>query len=153
MEPQNNSKKLGLIFGFIVVVLVAVVAVLAGRKDDDDDVVVQRQPGTTLEDRYIPSNYKDGVYTATGSYMSPGGKDDIDVTVTLKNNIITDTTAIAKPGDDVSKKYMKMFTDNYKTLVVGKNISQVKLDKVSGSSLTPIGFNDAIFQIRTQAKI
>jgi hypothetical protein len=85
--------------------------------------------------------------------MSPGGKDDIDVTVTLKNNIITDTTAIAKPGDDVSKKYMKMFTDNYKTLVVGKNISQVKLDKVSGSSLTPIGFNDAIFQIRTQAKI
>ncbi len=152
MEPQNNSKKLGLIFGFIVVVLVATVAVLASRKDDDD-IVVQQQPVKTLEDTNIASNYKDGIYTATGSYNSPGGPDQIDITVTLKNNVITDTTAVSKPGDDVSKKYMKMFTDNYKTLVVGKNISQVKLDKVSGSSLTPIGFNDAIFQIRTQAKI
>ncbi len=151
MEPQNNSKKTGLIFGLLIVVLVVVVAVFAGK--DDDDIVAQQQPTITLEDTSINTNYKDGIYSATGSYMSPGGKDDIDVTVTLKDNIITDTTAIAKPGDDVSKKFMKEFTDNYKSLVVGKSITSVRLDKVSGSSLTSIGFNDAISKIKQQAKI
>ncbi len=149
MESQNQTKKTGLIIGALIVVLVAVVTVFAGK--DDDDVVVQ-QP-TTLEDANIAANYKDGVYTATGSYMSPGGPDEIDVTVTLANNVVTEVVSVAKPGDDVSKKYMKMFTDDYKTLVIGKNISEVKLDKVSGSSLTSIGFNDAISKIRSQAKI
>lgn len=149
MESQNQTKKTGLIIGALIVVLVAVVAVFAGK--DDDDVVVQ-QP-TTLEDANIAANYKDGVYTATGSYMSPGGPDEIDVTVTLANNVITEVVSVAKPGDEVSKKYMKMFTDDYKTLVIGKNISEVKLDKVSGSSLTSIGFNNAISKIRSQAKI
>ncbi len=150
MESQNQTKKTGLIIGVLVVILVAVVAVFAGK--DDDDIVVQQQP-TTLEDTNIAANYKDGVYTSTGSYISPGGPDEIDVTVTLANNVVTEIVSVAKPGDDVSKKYMKLFTDNYKTLVIGKNISEVKLDKVSGSSLTSIGFNNAISKIRSQAKI
>jgi hypothetical protein len=37
-------------------------------------------------------------------------------------------------------------------MVVGKNIDEVNLGKVSGSSLTPIGFNNAIEDIRSQAK-
>jgi hypothetical protein len=151
MESPNNSKKYGLLISFVVVVLVAAVAVLAG-KDDDDNVVQQPTP-SVLVDNEIYKNFNDGVYSATGSYMSPGGKDEIDVNLTLKDNVIADINATAKPGDDVSKKYMKMFTDNYKSLVVGKNISELKLDKVSGSSLTSIGFNDAINQIRVQAKI
>ncbi len=151
MESPNNSKKYGLLISLVVVVLVAVVVVLAGN--DDDDKVVQQQTPSALVDNQIYKNFKDGAYSATGSYMSPGGKDEIDVNLTLKDNVITDINAIAKPGDDISKKYMKMFRDNYKTLVVGKNISELKLDKVSGSSLTSIGFNDAISQIRVQSKI
>lgn len=151
MEQPNNKSKSGLIISVLVIVIVALVAVFVGREDNDDKVV-QQQPTTTL-DTNIPSAYKDGVYTSTGSYMSPGGKDEIDVTVTLAKNVITDVSIVSKPGDDVSKKYMKVFADNYKTQVVGKNLSEIKLDKVSGSSLTPIGFNDAISQIRQKAKI
>ena len=53
---------------------------------------------------------------------------------------------------DVGLKGETIVSNNVKTLVVGKKITDVKLDKVSGSSLTPKGFNDALEQIKTLAK-
>ena len=98
------------------------------------------------------SVYKDGSYTATGSYMSPGGQDQIGVTLTLANDIITDVSINPQAGDRTSSRYMARFASGYKQYVVGKNIADVNLTNVSGSSLTPIGFNDALNQIKAQAK-
>jgi uncharacterized protein with FMN-binding domain len=98
------------------------------------------------------SEYKDGTYTATGSYQSPGGPDHIGVTVTLKNDIITSASITPEPGDRTSAHYQSLFASGYQAVVVGKDISTLHVDAVSGSSLTPIGFNDAISQIKTQAK-
>jgi hypothetical protein len=41
---------------------------------------------------------------------------------------------------------------DYKQYVVGKKIDEVQLTKVSGSSLTPQGFNDALAKIKAEAK-
>jgi hypothetical protein len=43
------------------------------------------------------------------------------------------------------------FAANYKTQVIGKKIEGLELSKISGSSLTPKGFNDALEKIRSQA--
>jgi len=96
--------------------------------------------------------YKNGTYTAVGSYMSPGGPEQIGITLTLKNDAIVD--ASAKPMADLptSVKYQTMFAEGLKAAVMGKSIDTVKLDKVSGSSLTPKGFNDAVSKIKVQAK-
>ena len=96
--------------------------------------------------------YKDGTYAATGAYASPGGPDRIGISLVLKDGVITDITATPMPGDPASARYQDKFVSGYKPQVVGKNIADLKLGAVSGSSLTPIGFNDAIEQIRRQAQ-
>ena len=98
------------------------------------------------------SVYNDGTYTATGSYMSPGGEDQISVTLTLANDIITSVSAVSGAGDRTSQRYQNDFLSGYKQYVVGKNIATVDLTRVSGSSLTPAGFDNALAQIMAQAK-
>lgn len=96
-------------------------------------------------------NCKNGQYTATGDYISPGGPENLTATLTLENNIITEAQVTISNDHPESKPYHDMFVNNYKTYVVGKNINEVNLTKVSGSSLTPMGFNDALAKIIDQA--
>jgi uncharacterized protein with FMN-binding domain len=96
--------------------------------------------------------YKDGTYSATGSYLSPGGDEKIGVTLTLKDDLITNASVTPEPVSPEGKRYQTIFQSNFQPLVVGKNISDVKLTKVSGSSLTSQGFNEALATIETQAK-
>jgi len=99
-----------------------------------------------------PSSYNDGTYEATGSYSYHSGTEEIGVTVTLANGIIEDVEVEQLAKAPTSKTMQADFAANYKTEVVGMNIDDVKLGKVSGSSLTPNGFNDALEQIKTEAQ-
>ncbi len=168
MEPEiKSNKSIGIFIGIVVIVIMTLVAVFSGKKPTTElPVAEQALPEKTnvpvsTETPVIPpadvvkqsvSVYKDGTYTATGSYMSPGGPDKVGVTLTLKNDIITDASVTPMPGDLKSAKFQDMFISGYKAFVVGKNIADVNLTKVSGSSLTPIGFNNALAQIKVQAK-
>src|SRR6185369_12791720 len=99
------------------------------------------------------NQFKDGTYTALGNYTSPGGAEQIKVTVTLKDDIITDATVVSTIAEQSeSRQNQNRFISGYKALVIGKKITDVHLTRVSGSSLTPIGWNDAIAKIETQAK-
>lgn len=98
------------------------------------------------------SKYMSGVYTAVGSYTSPGGVETIDVTVTLEADKIVNATVIPNADRPESKKFQDAFVKGFKTVVIGKNIDSVILSKVSGSSLTPKGFNDAVAKIKVEAK-
>jgi uncharacterized protein with FMN-binding domain len=96
--------------------------------------------------------YKNGTYTATGSYFAPSGSEKIGVTLVLKDDLVTDSILTLSAVNPQTRRYQQMFADNYKTFVVGKNINQVHLTRVSGSSLTSSGFNDAVTKIKAQAK-
>lgn len=96
--------------------------------------------------------YKDGTYSTVGMYKSPAGTEEIGVTITLKNDIITEVSVEPKATARRSVEMQQDFAANYKPMVVGKNIASVNLGKVSGASLTPMGFNDAIAKIEAQAK-
>ena len=109
----------------------------------------QSQPAVDSVKKYA---YKDGTYSAVGSYMSPGGFDNIAVTLTLKGDIVTNVYTTPQAGDGTSSRYQDMFISGYKPYVVGKDISSLVLGRISGSSLTPRGFNDALDKIRNQAK-
>ncbi len=98
------------------------------------------------------STYKDGTYTATGSYNSPAGPEQVKVTLVLKGDLVTDATVVSLATNPASKRFQGEFVTNYKELVVGKSIDSLNLTKVAGSSLTGKGFNDAVTQIKTQAK-
>jgi uncharacterized protein with FMN-binding domain len=111
---------------------------------------VTTKPTTTTTS--TSSSYKDGTYSAVGTYMSPGGQDQISVSLTLSKDLITSVDVTPLVADRTSAKYMDKFIGGYKSYVVGKSIASLSLSKVSGASLTPIGFNNAITQIKAKAK-
>lgn len=98
------------------------------------------------------STYKDGTYTAEGQYQTPAGSERIGVTITLQNSIVTDLkmTHYAKESD--SKRYQSAFSSGINTLVVGKKLGTLNTNRVSGSSLTSQGFNEAVRKIMNEAK-
>ena len=157
MEPTKSSNKVvSIVVGCIVVIAIVLVLIFAGKKFSSstatDQTALQNNQVSPADVNKQPVAYKDGTYTAVGSYMSPGGEDQISVTLTLANNIITDASVTPEPGDHMSAKYQSMFASGYKQYVVGQNINIVNLVKVSGSSLTPKGFDDALAQIKSQAQ-
>lgn len=107
-------------------------------------------PGTGAMEMKSP--YKDGTYTTVGDYRSPAGPEKITVKITLKSGKIVDSNVSGESNESVSQNFINGFAKNHKALVIGKSIDEVKLGVVSGSSLTPKGFNAAIERIKTEAK-
>ena len=140
----------------VLIVIVAIVAAAIALKPDDsksDTSTPNSSTGTTdASSSDSNASYKDGTYTQTGGYNSPGGAEQIAITVTLQNGVITDTSAVSKANDSEAKQFQSKFIGAYKDLVVGKNIDDVQLSRVSGSSLTSEGFNNAIEQIKADAE-
>lgn len=98
------------------------------------------------------TSYKDGTYYADGSYQNGAGQlEKIGITLVLSGGVVTDTSAVNEAKNPTSKTYENDFIANYKSYVVGKSISGLSLGKISTSSLTPNGFNDAVSQIKTKA--
>jgi FAD:protein FMN transferase len=95
------------------------------------------------------SKYADGTYNATGQYGSLPSS--IGVSVTLVDDVITAVTVTPRATDPTSLDYQTRFARAIPALVVGRNIDEVNLSKVAGSSGTPDGFNAAIQQIKAEA--
>jgi len=98
------------------------------------------------------TEYRNGTYQATGSYDSPAGQESIGVSITISNDVITQSSLSLLAGDRMSQRYQQRFQSGYLPLVVGRSVDSVNLGAVSGSSLTPIGFNNALATIKAQAK-
>lgn len=95
--------------------------------------------------------YKDGTYTVNGDYVSPGGPRQVGVTLVLTGGKISDASAEILATDATSIRFQTEFAENFKPMIVGKSLDEVSLSKVSGSSLTPKGFNDAVEKIKVEA--
>lgn len=111
-------------------------------------------PTTTITPpQAIAFLYKDGSYSAVGNYVSPGGAEEIGLQITLRDDVVVSAEMEVKATRPTSVKMQTAVKENFSPFVVGKKIDEIKLDKVSGSSLTPKGFNDAIEKIKSQARV
>ncbi len=97
------------------------------------------------------ASYKDGSYTADGSYNAPSGTESITVEVTLADDKITEITVTPHATDPTAKGHQAEFVGGIADQVVGKDIDTLNVTKVSGSSLTSGGFKIAIEAIKEQA--
>ncbi|MGG7509681.1 FMN-binding protein [Plantibacter sp. YIM 135249] len=97
------------------------------------------------------ASYKDGSYTAKGSYQSPGGEEDLTVTVTLTKDVVTALDVVSGANSPNGKQFQAKFISGIQSEVVGKDIDSLKVSKVAGSSLTSGGFNEAIDEIKADA--
>lgn len=142
----------------IVIVLVGIVTTIVVITNQSKETAVtettqteesaaQTTPATTSD-----VAYKDGTYTETGSYFSPGGNESIEVSITIANDIITAANVTSNANNAESSEHQKDFISGYKSLVVGKDIDEVSLSRVAGSSLTSNGFNSALELIKADAQ-
>ncbi|WP_370545032.1 hypothetical protein [Herbiconiux sp. VKM Ac-1786] len=97
------------------------------------------------------STYKDGTYEAKGSYTSPNGQEEIDVSLTLAGDVITAVTVTPEATNPNSVNYQTQFADGISEVVVGKDIDEIDVSRVAGSSLTSGGFNEAVETIKSDA--
>ncbi len=167
-ENSGNSTVIGLV---IVVVVLLIGAGVWNYSRKPEVTIIEENPSfpsssTTTPITETPTitpadvknppvgvlKYKDGTYSAVGNYVSPGGAESIDITLVIKDDNIIEATAVSKAERPQSKNFQNIFVKNFSPLVIGKKIDVVNLSRVSGSSLTPKGFNDAVIKIKAEAK-
>ncbi len=110
-------------------------------------------PGATTDGGAAASDsvYTDGTYTAEGSYSTPESVEKITVTVAVADDIVTSVKVTGNPTRRESEQYQGQFIGGISDEVVGKNLDEVSVSRVAGSSLTSGGFNQAIEEIRSEA--
>lgn len=160
MMPEEQKKSNAGLWSVIGVLILAVLGYGVFNYTKKDSVGGTMENNTTppLNTPPVPTTpsvttmYKDGTYSVDGDYTSPGGAEKINVTLVLKDDVIVDATVKALATLPASVNWQGKFISGVKAEVVGKKLSEVTLTKVSGSSLTPKGWNDAVAKIMVQAK-
>lgn len=158
---QNNQMKMMLpILGVVVIGILGFTLLRPTTPDENatpTPAITQQSnnPANTPSSETDPINtqaFKAGTYSEIGMYTSPGGEEELGVTLTLdESGLITDSQVEVKATRPISKTRQEDFESNYKESVIGKNISELSLGKISGSSLTPKGFNNALEKIKAEA--
>jgi uncharacterized protein with FMN-binding domain len=97
------------------------------------------------------ASYKDGTYSADGAYSSPDGQEEIAVTVTVKNDVVTAVNVTAVESNGQGARYQAQFESGISSIAVGTSLASLNVTNVAGSSLTSQGFNAAIASIRNKA--
>jgi hypothetical protein len=96
-------------------------------------------------------SYRDGQYSATGWYG--GLPSHQDVTLTVENDTVTAVEINTPAEDDTSLGYQQRFADALPTAIVGRNIDELAVDRLAGSSGCSEGFMNALDEIRADAAI
>lgn len=160
-NTPTTSAKQSFPMGLVAVGLIVVVGIGAAVYKYSMKPAANGAPESAMEQTSVSASsaptematYKDGKYDAVGQYTSPAGEEEIAVTITLKDNVVTDATVVAKATAPKSQFMQKAFIGGFKDQVIGKNINEIQLTKIAGSSLTPKGFNDALEKVKSQAKV
>jgi|GEM_PF-1790402 len=98
------------------------------------------------------SGFADGSYTASSEYFVPHSNESIQVNLTLQSGTITGASIQNSENDPTSAVFQEDFASSYKSVVVGRKISGLRLDTVGGASDTTQAFNDALSQIASKAR-
>jgi uncharacterized protein with FMN-binding domain len=94
--------------------------------------------------------YPDGEYSATGWYGSLPSHHD--VTLTIEDDVVTAVEITTPAEDETSLGYQQRFAAALPAAVIGRDVDELDVDRLAGSSGCSEGFMDALEKIRTQAR-
>jgi hypothetical protein len=94
----------------------------------------------------------DGEYSKAVKYTYPKdevkGTENLQVSISVENEIITKASIKGESTNDITKSYVKKVNDELPNLAIGKKITEIKIPKqIAGSSLTTAAFEKAINEI------
>ncbi len=127
-------------------------AACGGSDDPATSTPTTSEPSATTGDETSAAAVTDGDYDAEGSYSNPGGQSEVRVDLTLTDGKIADIKVTPGASNGTSRGYQQKFASGIAGEVVGKSLDELDVSKVSGSSLTSQGFNQAIEQIKADAR-
>ena len=119
---------------------------------DDSSAGAATPSGTSSSLAGSGSVYQDGTYSADGTYVSPNGTETVGVELTLAAGTVTAVNITQHPSNPNTRKFQGEFAGGIASQVVGRNIDELKVSKVAGSSLTSGGFNQAVEKIKSEAQ-
>lgn len=97
------------------------------------------------------AGYRDGEYSATGWYG--GLPSHQDVTLTIDDGTVT-AVQINTPADNAtSLGYQERFAAALPEAIIGRDIDELDVDRLAGSSGCSQGFMDALAQIKAEAAV
>lgn len=154
MTPSKSSRSLAAWAGLAALSLAACGLT---QESPEASTATSRAPFTSSAEPTpaddLPTSFDAGEYEAQGEYPTPAGTQSIGVNLDLDaaGTIMTVTVEPqAERGNSV--QFQKKFAQGIAKKVVGRPITELSVDKVSGSSLTSKGFNQAITTIITEAR-
>ncbi len=156
MDQQNNntnSKKFVLsIAGLATLGLVGYMSNIHLKPNTTEMKVVNNASNVEMPQETISTKYKNGTYTVVGEYVSPGGPEQVEITLVIEDDKVLNASGVSKATLPTSINFQGQFLGGFKDVILGKNIDEIKVDKVAGSSLTPKGFHDALEKIKLEAQ-
>ncbi|MDQ0649015.1 uncharacterized protein with FMN-binding domain [Microbacterium natoriense] len=108
-------------------------------------------PSTSTDSNAGAATYADGTYTADGSYQTPETVESVTVTLTIADGVVKEVEVTGDPQAPETEQYQSKFIGGIADEVVGVALDDLKVSRVSGSSLTSGGFNAAVESIKEQA--
>ncbi len=154
-QPRQNKKPLAILATAAVLIVGGVIAFANGLfkpadtapapvTNDDNDTDTNGQ-GTQS------TKYKNGVYTITETYPSPGGNEQFGLSFTISGDKVVSASFTPKPVSPVGKTLQDKFNAEFKQYVVGKSVDEISISVISGASLTSAAFMKAMANIKAQA--
>jgi len=116
-------------------------------REQNDDAV------TRVDDDLPHYDAQDGVFTTSIMYTVPNNHEEtMVVTLTLEDNTVVATELSYEASNGTSQRYLDRFNDWHTESVVGKRIEDIELSRLGGASLTSVAFNNALTDIKEQAR-
>jgi hypothetical protein len=111
------------------------------------DATASPEPAAPTQEDAL--SYRDGQYSATGWYG--GLPSHQDVTLTMENDTVTAVEITTPAEDETSLGYQQRFADALPAAIVGRDIDELAVDRLAGSSGCSEGFMNALDQIKAAA--
>ncbi len=145
---MSMPSKQKMIFGFLVMIALTLQGCTL-KPTVENDAALTGETQTKVETvntgaKAAITAVLNGVFNLSGTYNSPAGLELMNATVTIENDIITAVSAQNVAKAPKSKVLQDQFISGIAGQVVGKNIKDVNVSYVNGSSLTAKSFNDAL---------
>lgn len=100
----------------------------------------------------MSSQYRSGRYTATGHYLTPGGNESIAVTLDVQGDTVTASAIEVEAKSPTARQFQEQFRSTIARQITARPLSTLSVSRVSGASLTSLGFDQALTRIRQDAK-
>lgn len=97
----------------------------------------------------LATRYRDGEYTATGWYGSLPSHHD--VTLTVEDDTVMAVEITTPAEDETSLGYQQRFATALPEAIVGRNLDDLAVDRLAGSSGCSEGFMNALAKIKYDA--